>query len=188
MNPLAEDLNRQIQENNPAVFDMLSSFGKRVFFPKGILSQSAEAKEKAHKYNATIGIALERGVPMNLASLRNQVPGLEPADLFPYAPAAGKPALRDAWRRKHLRDHPSMNGTRFGKPIVTHALTHGLTLVGDLFVDPGDTILLPDKFWGNYRLIYVVRKGGAHSHIPVLHGKGGVRRGRPGAGDRRDHG
>jgi len=43
-------------------------------------------------------------------------------------------------------------------PIVTSALTHGLTLVGDLFVEPGDTILLPDKFWGNYRLIFEVRK------------------------------
>ena len=33
--------------------------GKALFFPKGILSQSAEAKQKAGKINATIGIAKE---------------------------------------------------------------------------------------------------------------------------------
>jgi len=27
--------------------------------PKGIVTQSAEAKDKAYKYNATIGIAME---------------------------------------------------------------------------------------------------------------------------------
>jgi len=31
---------------------------------------------------------------------------------------------------------------------VTSALTHGLAIVGDLFVDAGDPIVLPDKLWG----------------------------------------
>ena len=57
MNPLAEQLNQTIKSAAPHVYDMLSDVGKKLFFPKGILSQSAEAKEKAHAINATIGIA-----------------------------------------------------------------------------------------------------------------------------------
>ena len=43
------------------------------------------------------------------------------------------------------------------RPIVTNALTHGLSLVGDMFVDSGDTILLPSHNWGNYKLVYSTR-------------------------------
>ena len=49
---------------------------------------------------------------------------------------------------------PLLKGKHFSQPIVTSAITHGLALVGDLFVDEGDVIVLPDKLWGNYRLIF----------------------------------
>jgi aspartate/methionine/tyrosine aminotransferase len=173
MNPLAEDLNQQIQKNCLPVYEMLSSFGKRIFFPKGILSQSAEAKEKAHRFNATIGIALENGEPMHLDSIHDWLDTFNPADLFPYAPGAGKPALREAWAQKQFRENPTMRGKKISHPIVTHALTQGLTLVGDLFVDPGDTILLPDKFWGNYRLIYETRKRARIQTYPFYTDQGG---------------
>ncbi|MBW2239619.1 MAG: hypothetical protein JRF39_11425, partial [Deltaproteobacteria bacterium] len=61
MNPIAQSLNQIIEKGNPYLMEMLSDVGKNLFFPKGILSQSAEAKEKAHKLNATIGIATEQG-------------------------------------------------------------------------------------------------------------------------------
>jgi len=173
MNPLAEELNQTLHTHAPRVFEMLSSFGKRIFFPRGILSQSAEAKEKAHRFNATIGIALENGEPMHLDSIHDWLQTFDPAELFPYAPSAGKPALREAWAQKQLRENPTMRGKRVGKPIVTHALTHGLTLVGDLFVEPGDTVLLPDKFWGNYRLIYEVRQGARIQTYPFYSDRGG---------------
>ncbi len=54
MNPIAQELNTIIQESNPHIFEMLSDMGKALFFPKGILSQSAEAKQKADKINACI--------------------------------------------------------------------------------------------------------------------------------------
>jgi aspartate/methionine/tyrosine aminotransferase len=158
MDPLATELNNTIRENNPHLFEMLSPFGRRIFFPKGILSQSAEAKQKAHRHNATIGIALEEGKAMHLDCIHDWVGDLDPDDVFPYAPAAGKPALRELWLQKQLRDNPSLRGKRFTKPIVTSALTHGLSLVGDLFVAPNDKVILPDKFWGNYRLLYAVRQ------------------------------
>ena len=41
-----------------------------------------------------------------------------------------------------------------------NALTHGLSIVSDLFVDAGDTIITPDKYWGNYNLVFNTRRGG----------------------------
>ncbi len=58
--PLAAKLNEVIEHENPYVFGMLSDLGKRLYFPRGILAQSAEAKDKAYRYDATIGIARKR--------------------------------------------------------------------------------------------------------------------------------
>jgi len=160
MNPLAKELNDMIAAENPAVLDMLSDLGKNLYFPKGILTQSAEAKEKAYKYNATIGIATEKGGPMYLDCIYEPLKAFKPADLFPYAPATGRPDLRKKWREKQIEENPSMKGKFFGTPIVTNALTHGLSIIADMFVDPGDYIALPDMLWGNYRLTYNTRRGG----------------------------
>lgn len=173
MHALAEELNRTILSGNPNLYAMLSETGKELFFPKGILSQSAEAKEKAYRFNATIGIALEKGRPMHLACIRERLSGLEPNEVFPYAPAAGLPALRAKWQEKQFEENPSLAGKKPAKPIVTSALTHGLSLVGDLFVDPDDPILLPDKFWGNYRLIFEVRKKARIVTYPLFTDGGG---------------
>ena len=58
INPLAAELNQTIKNSAPVVYGMLSRFGKEVFFPKGILHQSALAR-KQKKINATVGIATE---------------------------------------------------------------------------------------------------------------------------------
>ena len=64
VNPLARDLNDRLLAAAPEVLEMLSGLGRRLYFPKGILSQSAEANQKAHRFNATIGIATEGDGPM----------------------------------------------------------------------------------------------------------------------------
>ena len=61
INPLAAELNQTIKNSAPVVYGMLSRFGKEVFFPKGILHQSALARKQAKKINATVGIATEDG-------------------------------------------------------------------------------------------------------------------------------
>ena len=172
LNPLAEQLNARLEEAAPEVLAMLSGLGRRFYFPKGILSQSAEAKQRAHTSNATIGIATEGGGPMYLPSIASHLRDLDPAEAFPYAPPAGRPGLRERWREKALAENPSLRGKSFGLPIATQAITHGLQLVGDLFVDPGDGILLPDKLWGNYRLLYEVRLGAQIETFPFYAGSG----------------
>ena len=73
--------------------------GKKLFFPKGILSQSAEAKEKAHAINATIGIAKEAGGIMCFDSVMASIKDIPPEASLTYAPSFGIPALRNifAW-------------------------------------------------------------------------------------------
>jgi aspartate/methionine/tyrosine aminotransferase len=159
LNPLAIGLNERLETAAPEVLAMLSSMGRRLYFPKGILSQSAEAKQKAKRFNATIGIATEGSGPMHLASTAKHLGDIDPAEAFPYAPPAGQLALRELWRDKHLAENPSLRDKRVSLPVVTSAITHGISLVADLFVDPGDRILLPDKLWGNYRLTYEIKRG-----------------------------
>ena len=89
MNQIAEDLNRQIQQDNPYVYALLSELGKDLYYPKGILTQSAEAKHKAHRFNATIGIATEQDHPMYLQLIQDSLAAYDPKDLYPYAPPPG---------------------------------------------------------------------------------------------------
>ena len=160
MHALAEELNQKIRAESRVTYELLSERGRQLFFPKGILSQSAEAKEKANRFNATIGEATEGNGPMVLASVISHVKDISPADAVRYAPAQGRADLRQAWRQKLLAENPTLRERSFGLPIVTHAITHGLALVGDLFVGPGDRVLIPDMLWDNYALNFETRLGG----------------------------
>ncbi len=159
LNPIALSLNETLESAAPEVLGMLSEYGRRLYFPKGILTQTAEARQKAHRFNATIGIATEEGGPMILPSIASQIGDVPAADAVTYAPPAGRPGLRAAWRAKLLEENPSLSGKFFGEPVVTSAITHGISLAGELFLDPGDVVLMPDKLWGNYRLTYEVHHG-----------------------------
>ncbi len=151
MNPLAKELNNLLE--GTAAGSMLSEFGRRFFFPKGIISQSAEASQKAYRFNATIGMATSGSVPMNISSVRRLMPELSEQELFPYAPTAGVMELRELWKKEMDRKNPSLIGKPTSLPVVTTGLTHGIAVTADLFVNPGDTVIVPDMFWGNYRLI-----------------------------------
>jgi len=167
MDTLAAELNEALQTHAPHTFKLLSSLGRELFFPKGILSQTAEAKQKAKRFNATIGMATEDGHPMYLDCIQQYISGLDPAETYAYAPAAGRPDLRQAWRAKMLADNPSMRSITLSLPVVTQALTHGLSITADLFADPGDVVIVPSHFWGNYKLTFCVRRGAEIRTFPT---------------------
>ena len=173
MNPIAQELNDTIVKGNPKLYDMLSHVGKNLFFPKGILSQGAEAKEKAHRFNATIGMATEKGRTMFLPSVMAMTAGLTPEQVLTYAPSFGILPLREVWQKDLFAKNPSIKGHEISLPIVTHAITHGMSVVSDMWVDPGDAIILPDKMWGNYNLIFSVRRGAQIIQYPLFSGTGG---------------
>lgn len=168
LHPLATALNDSLESAAPEVFSMLSALGKRLYFPKGILAQAGEAKAKAKRFNASIGIATEGAEPMFLPSVHRSLNGLSVEDAYNYAPPSGRLKLRELWRDKQLAENPSMRGTNVGLPIVTAAITHGLALVGDLFIDPGDVVVAPDQLWDNYPLTYETRLGGTIETFPLF--------------------
>jgi len=151
--PQAAELNETINSVNPHTFNLLSERGKSIYFPKkGILSQSADAQNC--RINATIGTALEDdNIIMHLDSIAGSV-SLDPGKVFPYAKGSGTPQLRKVWKEMMIEKNPSLGGVPLSLPIVTSALTHGLSVTGYVFISPGDTILVPDLYWGNYRLIF----------------------------------
>ncbi len=173
MNPIAVELNGIIEKGNPKVYDMLSNVGKNLFFPKGILSQSAEAKEKAHRFNATIGMATEKGDTMFLPSVMSMLNDISPREALTYAPSFGIMPLREAWKEEIYRKNPSLKGKETSLPVTCNAITHALSVVSDMWVDPGDVILLPDKMWGNYNLIFGVRKGAVIKNYTFFDSDGG---------------
>ncbi|MFH1707602.1 MAG: aminotransferase class I/II-fold pyridoxal phosphate-dependent enzyme [Planctomycetota bacterium] len=158
MNPLAKELNETLEHAAPEVYRVLSKLGRELYFPKGILTQTAEAKHKAHRLNATIGIAKENGEAMHLKSVMLNFAGLQPDSVLPYASSYGLQELRILWSKDLIRKNPSLKDKSISLPIVTNGVTHGLSIVGDLFVEPGDAVLLPDKVWGNYNMTYGVRR------------------------------
>jgi len=151
MNPQAEELNVIVREKSTTVYELLSERGKNIFFPKkGILGQTAEAK--GTRINATIGTAVEDdGSPMRLEAIASKI-NMDPSLVFPYAPSFGRPDIRASWKKKIYEKNPSLNGQEISLPVVTNALTHGISMAGYMFLDDGDDVLSPDLFWGNYTL------------------------------------
>lgn len=172
MNQLARELNQDIENGNPHIIEMLSDVGKQLFFPKGILSQSAEAKEKAHKLNATIGIATEKGGIMHFPSVMSHIDDLKPEESLTYAPSFGIPALRKTWKEWQLKKNPSMRDKQTSLPVVSCGITHAISVLTDMWMNPGDVVILPDMMWGNYNLIMSVRRGIRLSHYSIFTDEG----------------
>ena len=153
MNQLTKELNDVLLAKCPKIYEMLSEKGKEIYFPKmGILGQSAEAKNT--KINATIGAAIEDdGSPMRLASIDSKI-DMDPSMSFPYAPSFGRPDLRARWKQMIFEKNEKLKGSEISLPVVTNALTHGISMVGYLFADPGQEIIVSNYFWDNYDLIF----------------------------------
>lgn len=173
MNPLAEQLNQTVKSAAPHVYDMLSDVGRRLFFPKGILSQSAEAKEKAHAINATIGIAKEGGRTMRFESVMAGINGIRASQSLTYAPSYGIPALRKQWLSEIFAKNPSLAGKAVSLPVVTCGITHGIATFADLWTSPDDVVILPEMMWGNYAMIFSVRKEARIRHYALFTTDGG---------------
>ena len=154
MHELANELNTALK--GTIVDEMFSAVGRRMFFPKGIVAQADEAKKKATRFNATIGMATTNGKPMHLSDIYNQFAesSLTPGQVFSYAPGGGDPELRELWKTEMYRKNPTLQGKKFSLPIVTGGLTHGLSLLAQLFFEEGDTLVVPDLAWDNYELIF----------------------------------
>jgi len=169
VNTQAEDLNQVLDKAHPVLKEFLSQRALAMYFPyKGILGQGAQAK--GVKYNATLGIACEDDLsPMRLRSL-DELHNLDPKDAYSYAPSFGLPDLRKTWKEMIYKKNPGLAGKNFGTPVVSQALTHGITLSAMMFLDPGDEVLVPEPYWDNYNLLFEECLGAQVTTFPCFEG------------------
>ncbi|HEY0514671.1 MAG TPA: aminotransferase class I/II-fold pyridoxal phosphate-dependent enzyme [Thermoanaerobaculia bacterium] len=73
------------------------------------------------------------------------------------SPVEGLPEVRRLWRRWQRRSAPP--GAPSSLPLVTAGLSHGLSLLADLFGGEGKAVAIPHPFWGNYRQAFAMRTG-----------------------------
>lgn len=153
LNPQAKESNLIIKNQNPTVYDLLSKKGKAIYFPrKGILAQGMAAKDK--EINATIGTAYEDdGKPMVIPSIADRL-NIDTKNAFPYAPSEGLKPLRDKWQELMRLKNPSLGKRDISSPVVTCGVTNALSIVGYMFVEATDKIIIPDLYWENYDLVF----------------------------------
>ena len=167
---LAQELN-EILQTSP-VGNLFSDIGLRLFFPKGIISQGAEAKQFGKKANATVGITINDGKPVILPCVQKQLPGLTSSESVAYAPTAGIPELRQAWKEKLVLKNPDLAQKSFSLPVVVPGLTAGISSLCDLFLNEGEELLACDPSWDNYSLVVETRRNAVLKQFPMFWGDG----------------
>ena len=171
MHELAVKLNETLK--GTSAFELLSDYGLRMYVPKGIIVQSADAKQKATRYNATIGVALENGSAMYIPAMKAQfADSMKPSEIFPYAPMGGVAALRKQWKDDMYFKNPLLQGKTTSLPVVAGGLTHCLSLVCSLFLETGGDVVLPDMYWENYNLILDEQRQANKILFPIFSGDG----------------
>ena len=166
----AQENNNQLRAINPMLFSALSSCGERAFFPKGIPFQAGQSKNC--RVNATIGqITDGMGNPLLLAPLAEKLVDLTPKDAFLYSPVCGRDLARNAWHAKHLREDARIETVLL--PMVTLGICHAISMGAELFVNPGDTLIIPDLHWDNYEQVFSTYMGARFKEFPFYSSNGG---------------
>ena len=159
-------LNAILEREAPIVARCLSELGRRAAFPKGIPYQSVAAR--GTEYNATIGqVTNGAGAPLVLPELADVSRSLDEKISFLYSPQSGQVPIRQAW--KHRQRKKSIGCTvETSTPMVTHGLTHGVSIVAEMFADRGTPILIPMPYWENYNLLFSLRVGADIRPFPMF--------------------
>lgn len=148
------ETNALLEEGAPALFRALSPLGRRAFFPPDEPGRSVDGGGGA--------------VPPELAAAFS---GLSAADLsraLSCSPVEGLPEVRHRWREWQRcgisAEVPS------SLPLVTVGLSHGLSILADLFGGEGRAVAVPRPFWGNYRQAFATRTGAEVKTAPAYVG------------------
>ncbi len=104
------------------IFNLLSTFGKEIFQPPGIVEWSERAKKEA-AINSTVGVATGKpseymdsssdkvGI-FHLSAIKELYNNFKPEQIFAYAPVLGIPSVRNSWKKWigfKLKDHNPAN-------------------------------------------------------------------------------
>ncbi len=163
---LAQGLNEKL--NGTIIDVMLSDLGRRIYFPKGIIAQSVEAKKMGKTANATIGMSCVEKKPIILPSVQKELPNLTSAEAVAYAPTAGDLELRELWKKTLIEKNPSLENILFSLPVVVPGLTAGISYLCDLFISEDDTLLAANPSWDNYPLIVQARRNASFEQFTLF--------------------
>ena len=155
----------------------LSIVGKRIYQPNGIFYWSGRAKSEG-EINGTIGTAVgpetdilptgrSQKMTYYLPEIKEYV-AFPPEKIASYAPIAGLPALRDMWKQWII--HKGLHSTNMpsgpidiaewiSTPTICNGITNAIFLASKLFLNPDDTIICPNKRWGNYNALFHLQNG-----------------------------
>jgi aspartate/methionine/tyrosine aminotransferase len=172
MNNLAEQLNSIL--DSTVTGRLLSRLGRRLYFPNGIIAQSAEAKISAHAANATIGMAFHGNKPLSLSAVTENMSGFKPHEVVVYAPTAGVEEVRNIWKASIIEKNPSIKKEGISLPAVVPGITAGISYTADLFLDEGQSIIVSDPCWDNYSLIFSERRGAEFLSTPFFNSGPGL--------------
>lgn len=157
----------------PAAAALLSPLGRRAVLPLGIPQQSAQAA--GCERQATIGqITAGNGQPLALPAVASHYLGLDAKQALLYAPTGGILALREAWRAR-------INVPSASLPVVTTGMSHGVSLVADLFGCAEHPLVLATPYWDNYDTIWQMRTEAPMLRFPFFDEKGRFNLGAMGA-------
>jgi aspartate/methionine/tyrosine aminotransferase len=124
--------------------------------PRAMLERRDDGEIEPAEEEAQGILGGEHGIAY-LAQVRDAFAAWEPLAVFPYAPVAGTRAFREGWRQwiggKAAGGdfaHPAPIAERLTAPVATAGVTGALCAVGLLVLDPGDTVLVPDRHWDGY--------------------------------------
>ncbi|MEL3900130.1 MAG: aminotransferase class I/II-fold pyridoxal phosphate-dependent enzyme [Treponema phagedenis] len=168
IHPIAKELNEILEQT--VAGKLLSNLGKRLFFPKGIIAQGAEAKLKAPNANATIGMMCKNKIPVELNALHDLLPAFSPSEIVAYTPTAGTETVRKLWYNNMLLKNPSLENKKISLPVLVPGLTAGLSFTLDLFLSSKDRLIVPQPAWDNYQLIAEARRNASTAAFPIFDG------------------
>jgi hypothetical protein len=145
-----------IRASSPALWAALSALGRRVQQPAQFLPlQTAQARGTT--FNATIGQITDghgRAVPLpTMEAALGDLDDAARSRAFLYSPVEGLADLRRAWQERQGHAAPS------ALPLVTVSAEQARAILGDLFVEEGRIVVLPEPVRPSDRDLFQLRLG-----------------------------
>jgi len=161
-------MNFEILPKTP-LYNVFSEIGKRIFLPEGIFYWSDRANNEAELIG-TLGAAYgyekefidggnSKWFPCYIKEIDEFIK-LSVEEIVPYTSIGGLQDTRKIWEKWIISKSLYNKNTekellsRLEKfiitPEITGGVTHGIFQACSLFLNPKDSIIIPNKRWGNY--------------------------------------